>query len=171
MSTEFDETKKKLTEDDILDEQIQLADADNMDEKQLDRLYKRLEFKLKRAELGIKLDEAARANSARAQKLEEYKFKMQSLKNFLANRESTQKSCNHRKGARGVDGVMRRQGTDPNYSIIRHQMIDGNWWVCCTNCGKEWDKLTPGYLDAAFNWPTDNSPSGQVRFIFERIAV
>lgn len=171
MSSEFDSEVKKLTEANLLDEEISIADADTMTDAQLDRLYKRLEFKLKRAELGLKIDEAARHKASRDQKIEEFKSKMQSLKDFLRQREATQSTCNHRKGARGVEGVMRRQGTDPNYSIIRHQLPDGSFFVLCQNCHKEWTKTHPDYRLAAFDWPTDNSPSGSTRFLFERTGV
>lgn len=167
MSSEFDEVKK-LNIEDTTDEEISLADADNMTDLQLDRLYKRLEFKLKRAELGLKLDEAARHKAVREQKISDFNEKMKSLKKFISDREAIQNTCNHKKGARGVDGVMRRQGTDAMYSIIRHVLPDGSFFVICQNCHKEWTKTHKDYRLAAFDWPTDNATSGSTRFVFER---
>jgi len=135
----------------------------------------RLELEEKQLDLEIKREAVAKIKSQRAAKLEEARSKMLATKQFLAQREATQKNCNHRKGGIGAEAVMRGQGSDAMYAVFKHRLPCNRYFVLCSRCGKEWHpaqpifgiKATAGY-DEAINFPTDNSPSSSSTFIFER---
>jgi len=137
--------------------------------------YATLELEEKRLDLEIKRETVAKIRAQRAAKLDEARAKLLATRQFLAQREANQANCNHRKGGIGAEAVMRGQGTDAMYAVIKHKLPNGRYFVLCQRCGKEWhpgfpllgEKETPGYREA-LNFATDNSPSGSSTFIFER---
>jgi hypothetical protein len=134
-----------------------------------------LELEEKQLDLEIKRESVARIRAQRSAKLEEARAKMIATKQFLAQRAANQENCNHRKGGIGAEAVMRGQGTDAMYSVIKHKLPCNRYFVLCARCGKEWHpaqplfgiKATPGY-DEALRFPSDNTPSGSSTFMFER---
>jgi hypothetical protein len=134
-----------------------------------------LELEEKQLDLEIKRETVAKIRAQRNAKLDEARAKMIATKQFLAQREANQANCNHRKGGIGAEAVMRGQGTDAMYAVIKHKLPNGRYFVLCQRCGKEWhpgfpllgEKETAGYREA-LNFATDNSPSGSSTFIFER---
>jgi len=137
--------------------------------------YAALELEEKRLDLEIKRETVAKIRAQRAAKLDEARAKLLATRQFLAQREANQANCNHRKGGIGAEAVMRGQGTDAMYAVIKHKLPNGRYFVLCQRCGKEWhpgfpllgEKETAGYREA-LNFATDNSPSGSSTFIFER---
>jgi hypothetical protein len=79
--------------------------------------------------------------------------------------------CNHRKGGMisFTDKAKLQHGLDnggaSQYSVIKHQLSNGDWWIRCTRCGMTWTKGMPGYKEA-IHFETRNvySSSVQVRF-------
>lgn len=134
-----------------------------------------LELEEKQLDLEIKRETVAKIRAQRSAKLEEARSKMIATKQFLAQREANQANCNHRKGGIGAEAVMRGQGTDAMYSVIKHKLPCNRYFVLCQRCGKEWHpaqplfgiKATAGY-DEAIRFPSDNTPSGSSTFMFER---
>ena len=134
-----------------------------------------LEIEEKRLDLEIKREQVAKIRAQRSAKLDEARAKLMATKQFLAQREANQANCNHRKGGIGAEAVMRGQGTDAMYAVIKHKLPNGRYFILCQRCGKEWHpaeplfgvKATPGY-DEALRFPSDNSPSGSSTFLFER---
>lgn len=134
-----------------------------------------LELEEKKLDLEIKRETVAKIKAQRAAKLEEARAKLIATRQFLAQREANQNACNHRKGGIGADAVMRGQGTDAMYAVIKHKLPDGRYFILCQRCGKEWHSPHPlvggqetqGYREA-LNFPTDNSPSGSSTFLFEK---
>lgn len=134
-----------------------------------------LELEEKKLDLEIKRETVAKIRAQRTAKLDEARAKMLATKQFLAQRAANQDNCNHRKGGIGADAVMRGQGTDAMYAVIKHKLPNGRYFVLCQRCGKEWhpgfpllsEVETKGYKEA-LNFPTDNSPSGSSTFIFEK---
>jgi hypothetical protein len=55
--------------------------------------------------------------------------------------EARQGSCTHKKGGvvsqRNLQ-VLSTGGNSPQYAVIKHQMINGDFWVRCLRCGKTW---------------------------------
>ena len=51
--------------------------------------------------------------------------------------DAKQNACTHKKG-----GVVSQRnltgGNSPQYAVIKHQMINGDFWVRCLRCGKTW---------------------------------
>ena len=172
MSTEFDNDPLKSvlqnkTNADVLAE----LSALELEEKQLD--------------LEIKRETVSKIRAQRQAKLDEARAKMIATKQFLAQREANQANCNHRKGGRGADAVMRGQGDDSMYSVVKHKLPAGSHFVLCQRCGKEWHPAnkwnieggkivpipaTPGWAEA-MQWPTDNSMSASSTFLFEKVEV
>jgi hypothetical protein len=88
------------------------------------------------------------------------------LADFQRNQEMGFKQCNHHKGGKDIEGI-RGNGTDSQYSIVRHQLPLGDWMIICLRCHKQWLKGDPEYREA-LRWPTDNSPSGSCLFTVDR---
>lgn len=134
-----------------------------------------LEMEEKRLDLEIKREQVAKIRAQRSAKLEEARSKMIATKQFLAQREANQENCNHHKGGIGAEAVMRGQGSDAMYAVIKHRLPCNRYMILCQRCGKEWHpaqplfgiKATAGY-DEALRFTTDNSPSSSSTFIFER---
>lgn len=160
--------------------------------RKIDLEHKKQEIKyreqeMKRNETRAKIDEHdwAKIESAYNAAKEAARAKTLATLQFLAQRKANQDRCNHRKGGRGPDAVMRGIGDDSNRSVIFHKLPAGGTMVLCQRCGKEWHpankwntengKLapipaTPGW-DEAIQFNTDNSPSGSSTFLFERAEV
>ena len=55
--------------------------------------------------------------------------------------EAKQSACTHKKGGvvsqRNLQ-VLSTGGNSPQYAVIKHQMINGDFWVRCLRCGKTW---------------------------------
>lgn len=86
--------------------------------------------------------------------------------------ESTAKriaECNHRKGGMVVDRTghvqMPTKGTDNQYSVIKHQFANGDFWVLCTRCPKKWKPGDPDY-EKALAFPINNVASGALLLKF-----
>lgn len=134
-----------------------------------------LELEEKRLDLEIKREQVAKIRSQRAAKLEEARSKLMATRQFLAQREANQENCNHRKGGIGAEAVMRGQGSDSMYAVIKHRLPCNKYFILCQRCGKEWHPAQPlfgiaataGY-DEALRFVTDNSPSSSSTFTFER---
>jgi len=134
-----------------------------------------LELEEKRLDLEIKRETVAKIRAQRSAKLDEARAKLLATKQFLAQRKANQDNCNHRKGGIGAEAVMRGQGTDAMYAVIKHKLPCNRYFVLCQRCGKEWHpaqplfgiKATEGY-DEAIRFPSDNTPSGSSTFMFER---
>lgn len=101
----------------------------------------------------------------------------------------SQMKCNHRKGGviiRTVDDTGRvlcdvakclNAGTASQYSVMKHQMMNGDWRVRCTRCGKTWTApIRQEYNnerefwkaieehEEAINFPTNNVSSTSIQF-------
>lgn len=54
------------------------------------------------------------------------------------------RDCNHRKGGviKGFTSELIREGlnkgTNDQYAVIKHQLMNGDWWIRCLRCGKTW---------------------------------
>lgn len=134
----------------------------------------------KRLDLEIKRDTVSKIKSQRQSALDQARAKMIATKQFLAQREASQRACNHRKGGQGAEGLIRGQGTSAMYSVIKHRLPNNRLWVLCTRCFKEWHPAhididngvvvnyaaTPGWEEAV-SFPSDNTPSGSSSFLFE----
>lgn len=55
--------------------------------------------------------------------------------------EAKQSACTHKKGGvvsqRNLQ-VLSTGGNSPQFAVIKHQMINGDFWVRCLRCGKTW---------------------------------
>jgi hypothetical protein len=134
-----------------------------------------LELEEKQLDLEIKRETVSKIRSQRMAKQDEARAKLLATKQFLAQRKANQDNCNHRKGGIGAEAVMRGQGTDAMYAVIKHKLPCNRYFVLCQRCGKEWHpaqplfgiKATEGY-EEAIRFPSDNTPSGSSTFMFER---
>jgi hypothetical protein len=123
--------------------------------KQIELQEKMLSLELKKAELEAKLLER-----------QEREYHIKDLKSRIADREIEEKQvqedreqqgrtfaqqdatdlyrfavCTHKKGGTVTPRDMRALTTGGNsiqYSIMKHQMINGDIWVRCLRCGKTW---------------------------------
>jgi hypothetical protein len=152
--------------------------------QQLQEELAAVDMEMKQLDLELKREQVATNRAKRATQLELARSKRLSTLQFLANREANQKRCNHRKGGRGPDAVMRGIGDDAARCVVHHGLPDGSIMVLCQRCGKEWYPerkwnteggvlapipMTPGWEEAV-QWNTDNSPSGSSRFMFEKVS-
>jgi hypothetical protein len=55
--------------------------------------------------------------------------------------DAKQSICTHKKGGvvsqRNLQ-VLSTGGNSPQYAVIKHQMLNGDFWVRCLRCGKTW---------------------------------
>jgi hypothetical protein len=138
---------------------------------------------MKMLDLEIKRETVQKIKSDRQAKFDVAESKRVATLQFLASRKANQDRCNHRKGGRGPDAVMRGQGDDNSYAIIRHRLPHSEYMVLCQRCGKEWMPAnkwnvengvlkplpaSPGWADA-MQWPCDNSASTSGDFRFEKV--
>lgn len=160
--------------------EAELSDKTNI---QLQDEVNALDLEMKMLDLELKRDQVANIKSKRAAALETARAKRLATLQFLANREANQKRCNHRKGGRGPDAIMRGQGSDAEFAIIKHRLPIGEYMVLCQRCGKEWHPAnkwnsengvlhplpaTEGWAEA-MNMNTDNSASASSDFRFEKV--
>jgi len=154
-----------------------------------------LELQKQERELSIEEKRGTIADRVTKQK-QKVMDREQQGKVFAAQRredEAKQSACTHKKGGvvsqRNLQ-VLSTGGNSPQFAVIKHQMINGDFWVRCLRCGKTW--LPPVkdnfYLNAkgkvvapvdgvfsqekfdaaaaayrvAVNFETNNSPSGSV---------
>jgi len=139
--------------------------VESEEDKELKRLEiesRKLELAIKQQQFELQKQQA----EALALEQEERRYHIQDLKHSLAerahrekqlreSREASgvaiaqmeandrlrQKICTHRKGGVVTPRDMRVLHTGGNkdqYSIIRHQMINGDIWVLCLRCAKTW---------------------------------
>lgn len=148
-------------------EQSEFDALNSLTDSALDAEIKALDAEMKRYQLQIMKQQVAENKAKQEAKLNEFRSKMESLSGFLAQRKATQDMCNHRKGPMGVQAVMLRQGGSSQYSVIKHRMPNGDWWVYCTNCGKEWNRGDADY-DTAIRFNTDNTPSMSTMFVIHK---
>ena len=103
---------------------------------------------------------------------------------------TSQTKCNHRKGGVIVRKVNEttspekiaeclNNGTGSQYSVMKHIMMNGDWRVRCTRCGKTWTPPIRSEFkyerefwraieeyEAAKNFETDNVTSTSLQFSF-----
>lgn len=157
-----------------------------------------IELELKKAELeekrlGIELSKANLVDSQ--ERLDERKLKRdtqfqrsrtngETLKLTNAAIKSNQKRCNHKKGGNGQQDYVAGRGDDPQYCVFRHTFANGDTWVFCLRCHRQWkppaksDFTVDGVFDAsgfaeakaeylrAMDFTTKNAPSSGVVFNF-----
>lgn len=100
----------------------------------------------------------------------------------------SQMKCNHHKGGTifRVAGestspekiaACLQNGTGNQYSVMKHQMMNGDWRIRCTRCGKTWTApIRQEYrndrefwaaiedYETAVNFPTNNTSSTSIQF-------
>src|ERR1700676_1589067 len=81
-----------------------------------------LELEEKALDLEIKRETVAKIRSPRNGKLEEAGSKILATMQFLMQRKMNQANCNHRKGGIGAEAVIRGQGSDSMYAVIKHKL-------------------------------------------------
>ena len=94
------------------------------------------------------------------------------------------KACSHRKGGvaanlsvRGISEAL-NNGTGEQYAVIKHRLMNCDWWVRCLRCGKTWTKpvrsnyktnfdyeMAEVQYGQAVNFPTNNAPSSSIHVI------
>lgn len=151
--------------------------------KRIELEYRKQEMAWRAKDMIVKDDEIAKIESRKNAALETARAKRIATLQFIANREANQKRCNHRKGGRGADAVMRGQGSDPEYAVIKHRLPHGEYMVLCQRCGKEWHPankwntengvIVPLPATEGWQWAmelnSDNSPSASSDFRFEKV--
>lgn len=146
-----------------------------IEDMKLDREYKKFDRV-------VREEEARIIQGRRVAQLEANHDKMESLLTFMRNREAQQNHCNHRKGGIDAQSLIYGEGTSDKYAVIKHGLPNGNFFVICSRCGKEWHPArpynveggrlrplpaTPGWAEAVA-YPTDNTASASSRFVYER---
>lgn len=97
-------------------------------------------------------------------------------------RATYQSKCTHKKGGfwRPRDkGVVYTQGSGSQYAVIKHQHINGDFWIRCLRCGRTWKPpIRADYrnerefyraieeYEAAKNFETNNSTSTSIQCSF-----
>ena len=85
-----------------------------------------------------------------------------------------QMRCSHRKGGMDMAAIY-DGGNDQYFSVIKHRLPNGELFILCTRCLKEWRRPLPESLDyakllaeyqTAIQMPTDNKMSGAAQFGF-----
>jgi hypothetical protein len=137
-------------------EEIALLEANN----------KKARLEVEAAELAAKLAEATERSQGAADVKEERRLNMAKLRQEIEERkledqqrqqdresqgrtfvsqratdEAKQAVCTHKKGGIVSDRntqVLSTGGNGQQYSVIKHQMINGDIWVRCLRCGKTW---------------------------------
>jgi TolA-binding protein len=108
----------------------------------------------------------------------------QTLRQIEASSKAAQEHCNHKKGGSGAQGFIAGEGDDPQYSVLKHRMPNGDVWVRCLRCGKTWkppveskftvngkfnkqafDEAVQEY-EKAVAFQTRNQMSGSIQFRF-----
>jgi hypothetical protein len=102
-----------------------------------------LELQKQERELSIEEKRGTIADRVTKQK-QKVMDREQQGKVFAAQRredDAKQSACTHKKGGvvsqRNLQ-VLSTGGNSPQYAVIKHQMINGDFWVRCLRCGKTW---------------------------------
>ena len=163
-------------------EEVDLTKLDNLTDAQVKDALKAIELEERRLDLELKREQVAANRAKKNAAIAAAQAKNAALRNFLFQREQAQKQCNHRKGGRNADAIVKGEGSDAYYCIAKHVLPNGRAFVLCCRCGKEWHPANPyniedgknvplpateGY-DEAIRWPTDNTTSGSSLFVHER---
>lgn len=113
-----------------------------------------LELQKQERELSIKEKRGTLDDRLNKQKQKEMDRSQQG-KVFSAQKredEAKQSACTHKKGGvvsqRNLQ-VLSTGGNGTQYAVIKHQMINGDFWVRCLRCGKTW--LPPVKANFYFN--------------------
>lgn len=148
---------------------------EQLEDMKLDREYKKFDRI-------VKEDEAKKIQGIRVAQFEANAQKMDSLITFMRNREAQQNHCNHRKGGIDAQALIHGEGTSDKYCVVKHGLPNGNFFVICTRCNKEWHPArpynveggvlrplppTPGWAEAVA-FPTDNTASASSRFVYDK---
>lgn len=148
---------------------------------QLEAEVAAIDLEMKKLSLVKMRDDVAKIKAQAQNDYEAANAKRIATLQFLASRKANQDRCNHRKGGRGPEAVMKGQGDDGSYAIIKHRLPSREFMALCQRCGKEWMpankwnieggqiKVIPATegWDWAINVPTDNSPSASSDFNFQ----
>jgi hypothetical protein len=107
------------------------------------------------------------------------KSKGETLERWATAENKIQAACNHRKGGYQdfKTGRWPNQGTDSQYSVLKHMMPLGDIFIRCLRCGKWWKppvkekfKTEGAYVlavleyQAALDFPTHNTMSTSIQF-------
>jgi hypothetical protein len=168
---------EKDIHNDVLKELGVTNEFDSVSTQDLTAEEKRLDVELKRLELEERREAQQKRYAKKATQKAELEAKMRAIALELARRETIQRGCNHKKGGVGKEAVIHGQGTDENYSLLKHQLPTGDWFIQCQRCGGEWypeDRFTgrPATVIGGFTYRdalmarTDNSPSKSSVFKF-----
>jgi hypothetical protein len=102
-----------------------------------------LELQKQERELSIEEKRGTIADRVTKQK-QKVMDREQQGKVFAAQRredDAKQSACTHKKGGvvsqRNLQ-VLSTGGNSPQFAVIKHQMINGDFWVRCLRCGKTW---------------------------------
>jgi hypothetical protein len=105
---------------------------------------------------------------------------MESLKAFMRNRALQQDHCNHRKGGIDATALIQGRGDSDKFCIVKHGLPNGDFFIICTRCNKEWHPERPYNVEGGVRRPlpatpgwaamvvatTDNTSSASSMFIF-----
>lgn len=107
--------------------------TDSYDEK-----MKQLQMRKAEAELQDLEERLAEREMRRENKRQKSVTNGTTLRQIKESEEKAQIRCNHKKGGNGAEGIIGGQGDDPQYSVIKHRMGNGDVWVRCLRCAKTW---------------------------------
>lgn len=99
---------------------------------------KELEKLEKQANLQDLQERLAEREMKRQNKVQRSLINGQTLNQNSAAKKAGQQRCNHRKGGNGQEGIAKGKGDDPQYAVLKHQMMNGDIWVRCLRCAKTW---------------------------------
>lgn len=146
---------------------------------QLDIENKKLERLEKQANIQDLQERLAERQMKRDDRFQKSRTNGDTIRIEKANKISIQARCNHRKGGNGQMAYVNGQGESSQYAVIKHKVCNGDVWIRCQRCGKNWKppieadfKLKEEYLDAradymqALNFPTFNIMSTSYTFQF-----
>lgn len=114
------------------------AELESKTNAQLEAEVIAADLEMKQLDLEIKRETVQKIKAERQSKREQADSKRIATLQFLASRKANQDRCNHRKGGRGPDAVMRGNGDDASYAIIKHRLPHSEFMALCQRCGKEW---------------------------------
>jgi hypothetical protein len=160
------------------------AQKSNQNVSDYDKKMKDLQMKKAEAELQDLEERLAEREMKRENKRQRSVINGNTLRSIKSGKEAHQSLCNHRKGGNGADGIISGQGDDPQYSVLKHRMPNGDVWVRCLRCQKWWkppvkslfivkDKFDEAGFTAAQReyteavaFQTRNQTSGSIQFRF-----
>lgn len=121
------------------------------------------------------------------QQIESAKMYGNCLDSFDRTKATYQSNCNHQKGgmirclkaSSQEIGRSLQKGDGSQYSVRKHQMMNGDWWIDCIRCGKKWrPPIRNDYpterafyraveeYERAKEFRTNNASSGSLQFRF-----